>query len=129
MGQMFDEHEQPQLLPGSGPIIQIAEGPILQQPQKIRQPKAKSKTSESSMIPKSLYAPDMVIPVHDYVTPQSRSRDDSISRTISYFQEPPELKCLVSTGNLVQKCLPKQADIDEILKIIQRKVLKVCIYL
>ena len=31
---------------------------------------------------------------------------------------------LVSTGKLVQKILTKQADIDKILKIIQRKVLK-----
>ena len=42
----------------------------------------------------------------------------------SYFQEPPELASLVNTGKLVQKFLPKQADIDIILKIIQRKVLK-----
>ena len=31
---------------------------------------------------------------------------------------------LVSTGKLVKKFVPKQADIDKILKIIQRKVLK-----
>ena len=31
---------------------------------------------------------------------------------------------VVNTGNLVQNFLPKQADIDKILKIIQRKVLK-----
>ena len=42
----------------------------------------------------------------------------------SYFQEPPELEGLVSTGKLVQKFLLKWADIDKILKIIQRKVLK-----
>ena len=42
----------------------------------------------------------------------------------SYFQEPPELQAVVSTGKLVENILPKQADIDEILKIIQRKVLK-----
>ena len=30
----------------------------------------------------------------------------------------------MNTGNLVQKFLPKQADIDKILKVIQRKVLK-----
>ena len=42
----------------------------------------------------------------------------------SYFQELPELQCLVSTDKLVQKCLPNQADVDRILKIIQRKVLK-----
>ena len=31
---------------------------------------------------------------------------------------------LISTGKPVQKCLPKQAEIEKILKIIQRKVLK-----
>ena len=36
----------------------------------------------------------------------------------SYFQEPPELESLGSTGKLVQRILPKQADIDKILKII-----------
>ena len=30
----------------------------------------------------------------------------------------------MNTGNLVQKCLPEQADIDKILKAIQRKALK-----
>ena len=42
----------------------------------------------------------------------------------SYFQEPQELASLINTGKLVQKFLMKQADIDKILKIIQRKVLK-----
>ena len=42
----------------------------------------------------------------------------------SYVQEPPELESLVSTGKLVQRCLPKEADRDKIIKIIQRKVLK-----
>ena len=37
---------------------------------------------------------------------------------------PPELADLVSNNNIVQKYLPKQTDIDKILKIIQRKVLK-----
>ena len=31
---------------------------------------------------------------------------------------------LINTGRLVQTFLPKQADIDKILKIVQRKVLK-----
>ena len=42
----------------------------------------------------------------------------------SFFQEPRELNDLINTGNLIQKFLPKQADIDKILKVIQRKVLK-----
>ena len=42
----------------------------------------------------------------------------------SYFQGPQELDSLNNTGKPVQKFLLKQADIDKILKIIQRKVLK-----
>ena len=42
----------------------------------------------------------------------------------SYIQEPQELKDLVDTTKLIQKYLPKQMDIDKILDIINRKVLK-----
>ena len=42
----------------------------------------------------------------------------------SYFLEPPDLQGLVSTGKLVQKVLPKQADIDTLLKIVQKIALK-----
>ena len=38
--------------------------------------------------------------------------------------DPRELTDLVITEKIVQKYLPKQADIDKILKVIQRKVLK-----
>ena len=42
----------------------------------------------------------------------------------SQLVDPPELTDLVNTDRIVQKYLPKQADIDKILKVIQRKVLK-----
>ena len=42
----------------------------------------------------------------------------------SYIQEPTELKDLIDTTQLIQKFLPKQADIEQILDIIKRKVLK-----
>ena len=42
----------------------------------------------------------------------------------SYFQEPIELKVLIDTNNIVQQFLPKQTDIDKILEIIKKKVLK-----
>ena len=42
----------------------------------------------------------------------------------SQIVDPPELTDLVNTERIVQKYLPKQADIDRILKVIQRKVLK-----
>ena len=41
-----------------------------------------------------------------------------------FFQEPKELGNLVDKGNLVHKYLPKPKDIDKILEIIQREVLK-----
>ena len=42
----------------------------------------------------------------------------------SYIRELHELADLVDTSKLVHKSLPKQADIDKILDIIRRKVLK-----
>ena len=42
----------------------------------------------------------------------------------SFIQEPPKLKDLIDTSKLIQKFLPKQMNIDKILDIIKRKVLK-----
>ena len=42
----------------------------------------------------------------------------------SFFQNPKELEILIDKGNLIHKFLPKQTDIDKILEIIQRQVLK-----
>ena len=42
----------------------------------------------------------------------------------TYFQETKDLESLVNASGLIQKFLPKQSDIDKILKIIQCKVLK-----
>ena len=42
----------------------------------------------------------------------------------SYLQKPQELTDLIDTTKLIQKYLPKQTDIDKILDIIKRKVLK-----
>ena len=50
---------------------------------------------------------------------EAYQRPDKLS-----FQEPQELCDLINTGNLILKFLPKQAGIDKILKVIQRKVLK-----
>ena len=43
---------------------------------------------------------------------------------MSHIEEPYELKDLIDTTKLVQKFLPKQMDIEKILDIIRRKVLK-----
>ena len=42
----------------------------------------------------------------------------------AFFQETKELNDLVNTCNLIQTFYSKQADIDKILKVIYRKVLK-----
>ena len=42
----------------------------------------------------------------------------------SYMQEPQELTDLIDTNKLIQKYLPKQTDIDKILDIMKRKLLK-----
>ena len=42
----------------------------------------------------------------------------------SYIKEPPELRDLLDTTKIMQKFLPKQTDIDKILEVIKRKVLK-----
>ena len=52
-----------------------------------------------------------------------------ISETIqrpdkTFFQKPKSLDDIIDTGNLIHKFLPKQMDIDRILQIIQRKILK-----
>ena len=47
-----------------------------------------------------------------------------ISPDQSYIEQPQELTNLVNTSKLVQKYIPRQTDIDKILDIIKRKVLK-----
>ena len=42
----------------------------------------------------------------------------------SFIQNPKELGDIINKENLVHKFLPKQTDIDKILDVIQRKVLK-----
>ena len=60
------------------PIIQFKEKPISQQPQTLAQPKITSKVP----VPESSRIHDKIIPVPDYVIPQTRSGDDSKSRMV-----------------------------------------------
>ena len=41
-----------------------------------------------------------------------------------FFQNLKRLEDIIDTGNLIHKFLPRQTDIDKILHVIQRKVLK-----
>ena len=58
-------------------------------------------------------------PFHEGVISEAYQRPDML-----FFQEPQELDNLVNTSNLVQKFLPTQADIDKMIKMMKRKVLK-----
>ena len=56
-------------------------------------------------------------------------QEDILSNTLErldkpFFHNPMELGDLINKGNLIHKYLPKQMDIDKILEVIQRKVLK-----
>ena len=59
------------------------------------------------------------LPLQENIISEVYERPDK-----SYFQEPIELKDLIDTNNIVQRFLPKQTDIDKILEIIKRKLLK-----
>ena len=54
-----------------------------------------------------------------YIISETIQRPDK-----TFFQNPKRLEDIIDTGNLIHKFLHKQTDIDKILHIIQRKVLK-----
>ena len=67
--------------------------------------------------------------INSDIEENSPFQEGIISETIqrpdkSFFQNPKKLKDLIGTRNLVHKFLPRQTDIDKILHVIQRKVLK-----
>ena len=59
------------------------------------------------------------LPIQEGIISEIYERPDN-----SYMQELQDLKDLIDTTKLIQKYLPKQTDIDKILDIIKRKVLK-----
>ena len=66
---------------------------------------------------------------HLDIEENSPFQEGIISETIQrqdemFFQKPRSLNDIIDTGNLIHKFLPNQMDIDKILPIIQRKVLK-----
>ena len=59
------------------------------------------------------------LPFQEGVISETFQRPDK-----TFFQDSKELNDLINMGNFIQTFLPKQSDIDKILKVIQRKVLK-----
>ena len=117
MSQPFDKPEQPRLLPGRMPIIQIAERPILQQSQS----KTRMKTSvPESSISKSSEHHDKVIPVSVYTIPQTMSEHDKISRTIRRKSMQDTRREIPTCANPIYRPPPKPTEIP--LQVIPRKI-------
>ena len=107
--------------------IQDISREILSYPDPIYRPSPKTTEIPLQQIPRKLK--DFNTDINMVFEENSPYQEDVILEIyqrsdISYFQVPPELDSLISTGKPVQKFLLKQADIDKILKIIQRKFLK-----
>ena len=108
------------------PDVPFHPGPTYRPPPKpIRSNVPRSQESSQSSSSVENINPDINLDFEE----NSPFQEGVISKTFqrpdkSFFQDLKELKDLINTSNLIQKVLPKQADIDKILKVIQRKVLK-----
>ena len=111
----------------NNPLVQDAAfhpGPILRPPPKpIKQNLTHVQSSQNSNVkdinPNINFDFEENSPFQEGIMSKMFQRPDK-----SFFQEPKELGDLVNKGNFIHKYLPKQMDIDNILEIIQRKVLK-----
>ena len=80
-------------------------------------------------VDKTTAGPDLELDPNMDIEENSPHQEGFITKTYvapdrSYLEQPPELIELVNTSKVVQKYLPQQADIDKILNIIKRKLLK-----
>ena len=77
----------------------------------------------------NLFPPNQDTGIYLDIEENSPFQEGIISETIQrldkmFFQNLKRLKVIIDMGNLIHKFLPRQIDIDKILHIIQRKVLK-----
>ena len=82
-------------------------------------PKPLDNLSKKQVVESSKIEIEENLPFQESIISEIYERPDK-----SYFQEPIELKDLIDTNNIVQQFLPKQTDIDKILEVIRKKVLK-----
>ena len=80
-------------------------------------------------VDKANASPDLELDTNMDIEENSPHQEGFITKTYiapdkSFLEQPPELIELVNTSKMVQKYLPQQTDIDKILNIIKRKVLK-----
>ena len=103
-------------------IIEIPRGEMFPPyliPQHRPPPKPPDKLSKEQEVESSKIEIEENSPFQESIISEVYERPDK-----SYFQEPIELKDLIDTNNIIQRFLPKQTDIDKILEIISKKVLK-----
>ena len=93
--------------------------PLYLVPQTRPPPNPPDNLSKRQEVESSKIKIDENLPFEESIISEVYERPDK-----SYFQEPIELKDLVDTNNIVQQFLPKQTDIDKILEVIKKKVLK-----
>ena len=98
------------------PDVPLHLDPLLRTP---KQQIIKQNTQEINLNPNINFNFEENSPFQEGVMSETFQRLDT-----SFFQNPKELGDLISKENLIHKFLPKQTDIDKILEVIQRKVLK-----
>ena len=111
----------------SNPILEIPRSEVLPPyhlPQNRPPPKPPDQSIKRQDTDESKTDIEENLPFQENIISKIYERPDK-----SYFWEPIELKDLVDTKNIIQWFLPKQTDIDKILEIIRKKVLKVHTYL
>ena len=107
------------------PDVPFHPGPVYRPPPKpIKQDVSHPQSSQSSsstvdINPNINFDFEENSPFQEGVMSETLQRPDK-----SFCQKPKQLGDLIHIGNLVHKYLPKQMDIDKILRVIQRKVLK-----
>ena len=108
------------------PDVPFHPGPTYRPPPKpIRSNMPRSQESSQSSSSVENINPDINLDFEESSPCQEGVISETFQRPAkSLFQESKELNDLINMGNLIQEFLPKQVDIDKILKMIQRKVLK-----
>ena len=97
--------------------------PPLIMPPSIRLPSKSPHTNETTTDQRR--GPDSNLDIEENSPHQEGTITETyVAQDKSYLEQTQELIKVVNTSKLVQRHLPKQADIDKILNIIKRKVLK-----
>ena len=101
------------------PDVPFHPDPLLRQPIKWNTTRKQNSQNEQNISPDVNFDFEENSPFQEGIMSKTFQRPDK-----SFFQNPTELGDLINKGNFNLKYLPKQTDIDKILEVIQRKVLK-----